>query len=650
MLLSKKAFTKSSKHYLQYGYDISDKYIEVDIEHLMKGSHSKIVAKCDYCEIEKELSYKDYNKNTSINGKFSCSVKCGSLKSKETNFEKYGVESTNSLLSTKEKYKKTINEKYGVDHISQVDGIKRRKSEKMKLKGEEVSKRVKCYWEGVDGNRKKDINEKRARTAIEAYGVENISMLDSVKDKVRKTNFEKWGGYTFQSESLMEKVRKTNIERYGHTYSICNAKIKEKIEKTNIEKWGFKIPSMSDQIKEKTLKTNRDRYGVDNIMHLPETLQSLKKRLFDKYGVDSYFKTEEFKKSKRGMLLQDEDWRKSNLILAKDKNYIRYVSDHHSEFKCDRGLDHTFEISSDLYFSRTRSKNPLCTVCYEVDTKSIKEKELMHFIAENYGGSIVENYRDGIEIDIYMPDIKLGIEFNGLYWHSEKFRKKNYHLAKKVHFEEKEIRIFNVWEDDWILKCEIVKSQIKNLLGKTEKRLYARKCEIKEIKEARLVRDFLDANHIQGYVKSVVKLGMYADGELVAIMLFDDSEGRSKMGKGEWNLARFCNKANMAIAGAASKMLNYFVSRYRPSRIISYADMDWSNGELYEKIGFNMVGVLKPDYKYLVQGKRINKQRYTKKRLAQMSGVAGGTESQMAKSLGMLKVYNCGKIKYEMNL
>lgn len=648
MLLSKKVLTKSSKLYLRLGYDVTEKYIEVDVDHLPKGSHSKVLAGCDYCGKEREIAYRDYNKNVSINGKFSCSVKCGVLKSKETSLDKYGVESVNSLPSKKEKYRETILEKYGVEHISQLDEVKGRKSEKMKSLGKDVSKRMKDYWEGIDGGEKAAMNEKRARTNMERYGVDNVSRLDSTKESVKRTSLEKWGGYTFQSGPLMEKVAKTNLERYGHTHSMRSPEIREKLEMTSMERWGFRVPSMSEQVKKKTVETNRRRYGVDNIMHLPETLLSLKRRLLDKYGVDSYFKTEEFKESRKGFLMRDEDWRRSNLRLAGHENYIRYVSDNRSEFRCDRGLDHTFEISSDLYFSRTRSKNPLCTVCNEVGTKSIKEKELLEFISGVYSGDIVENYRDGFEIDIYLPEIKMGIEFNGLYWHSEKFRDKNYHLAKKIHFEERGIRVFNVWEDDWETRCEIVKSQIKNLLGRTERKLFARKCRVMEMRGAREVRDFLDRNHIQGYAKSVVKLGLYCGAELVAVMLFDDSEGRSRMKSGEWNLARFCSRANTGVVGGASKMLDYFVRGWKPKRIISYADMDWSSGQLYERIGFSMAGILKPDYKYLFQGKRINKQRYTKKRMSAICGHTGGTESEMAESLGLLKVYNCGKIKYEI--
>jgi hypothetical protein len=153
-----------------------------------------------------------------------------------------------------------------------------------------------------------------------------------------------------------------------------------------------------------------------------------------------------------------------------------------------------------------------------------------------------------LEIDIYLPELKLGFEFNGLYWHSNKFKEKNYHLNKTDWFKEKGIRIIHIWEDDWILRREIVESQIKNSIGLNTNRIFARKCYIKEV-DVKIARKFLNENHIQGFVNSSNKLGLYYNEDLVSIMTFDNNEGRKKMELFGYNLNRFCNKKGINVIG-----------------------------------------------------------------------------------------------------
>ena len=266
---------------------------------------------------------------------------------------------------------------------------------------------------------------------------------------------------------------------------------------------------------------------------------------------------------------------------------------------------------------------------------------LFNFIEDNYKGVIINNYRDKYEIDIYLPDLKLGFEFNGLYWHSERFKSNDYHLGKTDYFKVKGIRIIHIWEDDWINKENIIKSQILNLLNLTKTNIFARKCTVKEI-SSNISSIFLLNNHIQGNVNSSVKLGIYYNDDLVSVMTFDHFEGRKKMNNNEWNLSRFCNKINVNVIGGASKILSHFIKKYNPDRIISYADKDWSIGNLYYKLGFEIVRENRPDYKYIIGDKRVHKSRYRKSRLN-----TDLSESIQMNKYGILKIWDCGKIKFE---
>ncbi len=603
MILSKIIKVRNSTYYKNKGYDVSDEYLDISIKDLPKGSNVLIEVKCDYCQSIKNINYKIYNKNISNNNMFSCSHKCGREKAKITNIEKYGVEYPSQNKNIKDKVKKTLIEKYGVENIFQSDEIK----------------------------------SKIKETNLEKYGVEYISQSNDIKSKVKETNLEKYDGNGFGSFVINSKIKETNLEKYGVENAIKNINIKNKVNITNVEKYGVENVFKSSIIKEKIKETNLEKYGVENVFQSEIVKDKIKEIILEKYGVENISKSEHHH---------------LNTLIGEDINYIEYLDNHLSLFNCDNG--HTFEIKSSNYHDRVRYGLNLCTICNPIgDSKSLKEKDLLEFIQNNYQGEVISSYRDKFEIDIYLPELKIGFEFNGLYWHSEKYKNKNYHLDKSNYFKEKGIRIIHIWEDDWAFKQEIIKSQINNLLNLNTQKIYARKCVIKEV-SIKETREFLDNNHIQGFISSSFKIGLYhsvtqsngvTNEELVSIMTFDSFEGRMKMEEGGYNLSRFCNKINTNVVGGASKLLKHFITNYKASRIVSYADKDWSVGSLYYTLGFKNISNSKPDYKYVVDMKRVHKSNFKKSNLkTELS------ESSKMKELGINRIYDCGKIKFEIKL
>jgi hypothetical protein len=338
---------------------------------------------------------------------------------------------------------------------------------------------------------------------------------------------------------------------------------------------------------------------------------------------------------------------KSDNVISKcrtHKDYIRYLNKSTLLFNCEN--NHEFEIKSDLFHNRIRSFLPLCTICNPLgDSRSIKEKELFEYIRSIYDGEVIQSYRDSLEIDIYLPELKIGFEFNGLYWHSEEYKEKDYHFNKTDFFNKLGIRIIHIWEDDWSLKRDIIKSQIKNWLGLTKEKIWARSCKVIVINKSKISTEFLNKNHIQGSSKSSLKIGLYFNNELVSLMTFDHFEGRSKMEESEWNLSRFCNKLDTTVVGGASKILSYFIKNFNANRIISYADNDWSDGRLYLNLGFNRLRISSPDYKYIINNERVHKSRFRKSRLNTEL-----TESEYMKRSNIKKIWDCGKVKFEMIL
>ncbi len=432
-------------------------------------------------------------------------------------------------------------------------------------------------------------------------------------------------------------------------------KTKEKIKKTSIEKYGSHF-SKTDDFKTKVKKTSLDRFGVENVSKLQSTKDKVKKTNQEKFGVDYVSQLDSVKESLSTKMKETKNLMLDSINRNMMSNLIERVSDFNIKINdinftheyiynmsCHKG--HIFDIHRNTLKGRIDCKVDICTVCNKINTSSNSQDKLLEFISEHYKGEIIKNNRSiiGKEIDIYLPELKLGFEYNGLYWHSDVYKDKNYHLDKTNKCFDNSIRLIHIWEDDWLHKTEIVKSQLLNLFYKSNK-IFARKCIIKEV-SVKETRKFLDNNHIQGFVSSKFKIGLYYNNDLVSIMTFDSFEGRKKMYDNEYNLSRFCNKLGYNVIGGASKLLSYFTKTYLVTRVISYADKDWSVGNLYYTLGFNNIGGNGPDYKYVVGNKRVHKSRYKKSNLKIQH--SNFTESKTMKELGINRIYDCGKIKFE---
>ena len=583
---------KNIDHFIQFYKDIKLKdIIKADPDKLQKSSNVKVDVSCDICKIERNIKYQAYYKNINSckeHNIYTCD-KCSHIKIKSFNKNKWGVDYFSQTTEYTEKFKKTMFERWGVEYALQ----------------------------------SKDLKDKAKKTNLERFGYENPFM--DYKRISEKFN-EKYGvSHPSKVEMFNNKVKKTNLEKFGYENPLSSPLIRQKINNTNLERYGGH-PMKNETNFNKLKRTNLEKYGYEYVLSIPEKRDEIRNTNLEKFGVENPMMSEEIRK---------------DFIISTDVNYIKYIGSNYSLFHCNLG--HEFTIHIDNYHSRLRSNLPLCTVCNPIgDSQSIKEKELLEYIKSIYNDVIISSYRDGLEIDIYLPELKIGFEFNGLYWHSEKYKDKNYHLNKTNYFKERGIRIIHIWEDDWNFKRDIVKSQIKNWLGLNTVKIFARKCKIIKIDST---TDFLNRNHIQGVDKSILKLGLYYNNELVSVMTFNDLEGRSKMENGGWNLSRFCNKIDTNVIGGASKLFKYFIRMYKPLRVISYADKDWSIGNLYHQLLFNIINDGKPDYKYIVNGKRVNKSSYRKSKLK-----TDLSESKQMHINGINKIWDCGKIKFEKNI
>ena len=251
----------------------------------------------------------------------------------------------------------------------------------------------------------------------------------------------------------------------------------------------------------------------------------------------------------------------------------------------------------------------------------------------------------GREIDIYIPEKKFAIEFDGLYWHCEKnIEDKNYHLNKTNECEKLGINLIQIFEDEWMNKIEICKSRIKSVLGIIDVKIPARKCTISEI-DNKTAKQFINSNHSQGYIGGKINYGLFYNNELLSVMTF--STLRKNLGnKNEENvyeLLRFCNKINTTVVGGASKLFQHFIKEVKPKKIISYCDRRWGNGNMYEQLGFKLDHLSQPSYFYVIGRERKNRFCYRKDILISKYGCPKEmTEHEFCLKNHWYRIYDCG--------
>lgn len=454
---------------------------------------------------------------------------------------------------------------------------------------------------------------KKKLTTKQRYGNETYRNVELS----RKTRLEKYG--QFNSKECIEKVKAT---KHGKTVEQWK-KEAEQSRLTRQEKYGQWIP---DSSVEHAAQTRLEKYGDANY----NNREKAAKTFFEKYGVTHISK----------FFLRDHVLANNTAILVNDAG-------ENVSIKCKQ-CNKVRILKRDQLLSR--KKEILCDLCnpYPEKTKitSIEEQLLLKYVQSIYTGTIRRNDRTILskhrEIDIYLPEKRLAIEFDGLFWHSDKYKPITYHIDKTIECENKNIQLIHIFEDEWHDKQEIVKSRISGLLGKNN-RIFARKCIVKTVSNIE-TNKFLENNHIQGACSSKFKYGLYYDGELVSVMTF----GKSRFKKNEYEMIRFCNKLYTNIIGGASKLFKHFLKDHPEiTNIVSYADRRWSIGNLYEKIGFTKVKTTEINYFYVNQFKRESRMKYQKHKLVAMGADPTKTEHEIMQSLKYYRIYDCGNIKFE---
>jgi len=449
-----------------------------------------------------------------------------------------------------------------------------------------------------------------------------------------------------KNENCNNKINFYN--QYNKYLDYCSNKciqtcafIIEKKKATTLKNNGVEYPMQSKIVRDKSKETLKINYGVDNPSKSNEILERKVVTNIRKYGVKNFSNTDEFKSFMHNhhkdntinSFIERLDIKKDDIEII-DKNFVKIKN------YCP--IHNEFIISKDNVYNRTNLKiKNICTICFPIkDNSSIKEIEIRDFINNELNIKTEKLKIDNKEIDIYISTNKLGIDHDGIYYHSNKFKNDNCQLNKTNLCEQQGIQLLHIFEDEWILKKDIVKSIIKNKLNIFDNKILANECTLKEIDKI-TTSNFLNDNHIQGDINCKIRLGLFYNDELVSIMTFNKNYKHND----KYEINRFCNKLNIQVIDGANKLLGYFIETYKPKLIITLVDRRYSQGNLYKQLGFKFIENTKPDYWYFEKHsyKKYHKHDFKKDKLINKN-------IKIRNNKNYLRVYDCGSMKFEMIL
>jgi hypothetical protein len=445
------------------------------------------------------------------------------------------------------------------------------------------------------------------------------------------------------SPFIRSKTMETNSARYGVDNFAKVAEFKTISISRNRELYGVDNYAETAECKDKKRKTSLEKYGCTHPLKNYTVLEKQKKTNLKNFGKEHFSQTDQFKTFVRNKIL-GEYYSPEIRVILEDKNKMNKMFEESS---------HNCQVLANIL------KVSFCTITrylklHDIPLKfekfnSAAEIHLLNLIKDFYVGEIITNTRKLIppfEIDIYFPEHGLAIEFNGVYWHSENQGKdKNYHLNKTLACEKQGIQLLHIFDNE---PLELWLSVVKSKLGICDHKIGARKTIVRDVSDLES-RSFLEQNHLQGYVSAAIRKGLFHEGKLVALMTFN----KSRFSKShDWELIRFCSEKNYQVIGAASKLLKAFRIENKGS-IISYANRRWSNGKLYQAIGFTYLRTSTPNHFYTKDYVNLHsRNRFQKHLLKDKLAILDPDLSAWKNMLmnGYDRIWDCGNLVYENEL
>ena len=364
----------------------------------------------------------------------------------------------NKSKIVKQNRRKSVIEKYGVENISQLENVKQKK----------IDSCFKNYGVGYP-LQSKLILQNLKKTNLQKHGTQFVLQKKQIRQKINKTVIQRYGVQNVsQLEQVKNKVKKTNLQKYGNECSLLGQIAKNKTKQTNLKKYGTQHPTQNQMIKEKIKQTNLQKYGVEYALQNKRIMGKTKQSNLKKYGSQNYFSSDEFCELQNVINYQK--------LIEKCKNYVipMFQKQDYKGFRsqipykwkcvfCSNQWQQTIHMSSNKTFDKYI---PRCLKCYPyVGGFSNLEKQVVDFVKSICEFQIIQNDKNIIspyEIDVYIPQKSMGIQFDGLIWHSNKFKKDDFNLLHKTQkCQQIGIKLIHVFQDEWIYNKDFVKKMIK---------------------------------------------------------------------------------------------------------------------------------------------------------------------------------------------
>ena len=500
----------------------------------------------------------------------------------------------------------------------------------------------------------------RKQTMLLRYGQDNPGKVKAFQYKAKQTCLEKYGvengGW---SADAQQKIKKTNQERYGVDHPMQNQEIREKSHQTCMERYGYKYNMSNEDVKARARITNLLKYGGTGYAS-QKIIKKIQQTCGDKFGTIPVLNEDMTE-----ILYHRSITTMRNLKAIHEAGVMAYTTNGNWVCKCphpecNKCADKIYITPAGIRKTRLHNRAEVCTNLLPIQPNRTSGTTLELFIRnilDQHNIQYQTNVRDIIppqELDIYIPSHKLAIECNGVYWHDTAHKGSAYHEQKTKDCAAAGIRLMHIWED-WVVNThEIVESMLLNRLGLSPNKIYARKCEIRDV-DSKTANNFLSKNHIQGRSMASVRMGLYYNDQLVSLMTFGKKRGCMGNAQntidGEWELVRFCSLLNTQVIGGASKLFKAFVRLYEPKIIYSFASQDISQGNVYKKLGFKCDGKVTGSYWYIdpIDLRRYHRSVFTKDAIIKMGWKdmkEGWTERQVMEEQGYIRIDDAGQTKW----
>lgn len=448
------------------------------------------------------------------------------------------------------------------------------------------------------------------------------------------------------------------------TCVVCNKVVKYQYStKTYSLTCSSKCSANNPQVKNKRALTNTNKYGgITPANHSAKTKITMQER----YGVNKPLQCNEFKMKRKSTLLERYGVDDSNKIPQTiDKKYytntLRYGIKHNTQRHIISAV--TLLESKEWLYQQHITNNKSCVqiaddlgVGATTVTRAINRYNLLQPTSISSHEYQLRNFLDSIpisyvandrkiifpkELDIVIPSHNVAIEMCGHYWHSELQGKSNtYHVNKTLTCLNKNIRLIQIFEGEWITKRPIVEHRLLHILTKPFQ-IYARECEVKSISNTEAA-EFINQYHIQGNVSSTITCGLYYNNMLVGLAGFSPSRFNKKY---QYELLRLVFSTR--IIGGASKLMQYFIKQYFPTSIVSYSDNRWNTGKVYLQMGFTFSHTTKPNYWYFKNNNSLrlyNRLHFQKHKLKTKLKTYDDCKSEWENMItnGYDRIWDCG--------